>query len=56
MAWEAKEGLEEAQREHIRTIPSMIISEGDRELRRFVGTPAPEELREAIEMDHASEV
>lgn len=56
VALETKAGLAEAQKEHILTIPSIIISEGKQELHRFVGTPAPEELLHAIEMSNAKEM
>ena len=56
VALETKQGLAEAHREHIRTIPSMIITDGEQELRRFVGTPAPEELLDALEMSNDKEM
>ncbi len=45
---ETKEGLAEAQKERIKTIPSVILSRGGEELARLVGTPTRESLEQAI--------
>ncbi|RMH66255.1 MAG: hypothetical protein D6677_00685 [Calditrichaeota bacterium] len=42
---ENKEGLQEAYKESIKTIPTIILSDGDKELERFVGTPTREQLK-----------
>ncbi|NOG46910.1 MAG: hypothetical protein HND50_16830 [Calditrichaeota bacterium] len=36
---ENKEGLAEAHREKIKTIPTIIVTKGETELERIVGTP-----------------
>lgn len=56
VALETKAGLAEAQKEHIQTIPSIIITAGEQELHRFVGTPTPQELTEAIKMSNAKQM
>ncbi len=48
VALETKAGLAEAQREGIKTIPTIIVSDGDSELHRFVGTPSRSELELAV--------
>ncbi len=45
---ETKAGLAEAHKERIKTIPSVILSRGDEELARLVGTPTKESLEQAI--------
>ncbi len=45
---ETKAGLAEAHRERIKTIPSVILSRGEEELARLVGTPTRESLEQAI--------
>jgi len=42
------EGLAEAHREGIRTIPTVILSDGAVELQRWVGTPGKGELEAAV--------
>ncbi len=42
---ENKEGLQEAYKENIKTIPTIILTDGDDELERFVGTPTREQLQ-----------
>ncbi len=41
---ENKEGLQEAYKEGIKTIPTIILSAGGKELERIVGTPDREGL------------
>ncbi len=41
---ENKEGLQEAYREGIKTIPTIILSGEGKELERIVGSPSREEL------------
>ena len=36
---ENKAGLDEAHAEHVKTIPTIILSRGDEELERIVGAP-----------------
>ena len=48
VALETKAGLAEAQREGIKTIPTIIVSQGDREMHRFVGSPSRSELELAV--------
>ncbi len=45
---ETKAGLADAHRERIKTIPSVIVSRGEEELARLVGTPTIESLEQAI--------
>jgi thioredoxin-like negative regulator of GroEL len=46
---EHKEGLRQAQREGIRTIPTLITYLGDEEQERFVGLPREKSLEDALE-------
>ena len=48
VALETKEGLSEAQQEHIKTIPSLIVSVDGVEIERLVGTPTREKMAEAL--------
>lgn len=48
VALETKEGLAEAQKEHIKTIPSVIVSVDGVEIERLVGTPTHEKMAEAL--------
>lgn len=43
---ENKEGLDEAHREKIKTIPTVILSNAGKEVYRIVGTPQKENLLE----------
>jgi len=45
---ENKEGLAEARREGVRTIPTVILATVDEELERWVGTPPPGALAVAV--------
>lgn len=44
-----KEGLSEAFQRGIKTIPTLILLEGEREMERIVGAPKPGELRERLD-------
>lgn len=44
-----KAGLDRAFREKIKTIPTLLISDGDKELHRMVGAPTPGELESAFD-------
>lgn len=48
IALETKDGLAEAQKEHIKTIPSLIVSVDGIEIERLVGTPTREKMTEAL--------
>lgn len=48
IALETKDGLAEAQKEHIKTIPSLIVSVDGIEIERLVGTPTREKMAEAL--------
>ncbi len=48
VALETKEGLAEAQQEHIKTIPTLIVSVDGVEITRLVGTPTSEKMAEAL--------
>lgn len=48
IALETKKGLAEAQRYTIRTIPTVIVFDGDVERHRLVGTPTRDELHNAV--------
>lgn len=43
-----KAGLDEAHAQKITTIPTMILSRGEREFDRIVGVPAPGELEKSV--------
>lgn len=43
-----KEGLDEAHAEHVRTIPTLILSRGAAEIRRFVGATSAEVLERTL--------
>ncbi|MEE8434899.1 MAG: hypothetical protein V3S64_08950 [bacterium] len=44
-----KAGLDQAFRENIKTIPTLLISDGDKELHRIVGAPGPGQLESAFD-------
>ena len=44
-----EQGLAEAKSERIKTIPTVILSAGDEELERWVGTPVKGALEAAVE-------
>jgi thioredoxin-like negative regulator of GroEL len=46
---EHKDGLAEAHREHITTIPTLIVSVDGDERERIVGVPDPARLKAAVE-------
>ncbi len=43
-----KEGLSEAFARGIKTIPTLVVLEGEQEIERIVGTPAPDQLRKCL--------
>ncbi len=43
-----KAGLDEAHAEHIKTIPTVIVSDGGAEVARFVGAPTESALEAAL--------
>jgi hypothetical protein len=44
-----KDGLLEAFRRGIKTIPTVILLEGEREMERIVGAPKPGELKDRLD-------
>jgi len=45
----SKEGLDAAQEEGVKTIPTLILSDGERELQRWVGMPEEGSVDAAVE-------
>ncbi len=45
---EDKDGLAEAFARGIKTIPTIVVLDGEREIDRIVGTPAPDQLRKCL--------
>ncbi len=45
---ENRKGLDEARQCGIKTIPTIIISRGKTEFKRFIGLPVEDELQEAL--------
>ena len=45
---ESKDGLGEARKEGVRTIPTLLLSERSEELRRWVGAPEPGALEAGL--------
>ncbi len=45
---ENKKGLEEAHAEKIKTIPTIILTNGDTELERIVGSPKKDQIKKFL--------
>ncbi|MDH3254239.1 MAG: hypothetical protein OEM62_04535 [Acidobacteriota bacterium] len=50
-----KDGLAEARRAHVTTIPALILERGDDELARWEGMPALADLEAAVQVAAAPE-